>query len=663
VKSQPGGIEVDRRNGALREAATDLPPEIGPSLYSPESALQANIPTQCCGKKPVFSDPAYSSVFTGKVAVTTSFAGNGNGFVLEIIDLKNQSTAPLNTNYAPPMYHGPAGAQWTKTKFGNVFGLTLDNQGNIYTTTTTAYNSDFFPIGATGGEIYKIDGVTGAVSVFQTLPNTGHAGLGNINYDCVHSNFYVSDIDDGLIYRLDTSGAILSTLDHGTNLPTATPPAAAIPAIPDVPSQAFTPLGRRVWGIQAYNGRLYYAVWWEDQAHPNATHNTEVWSVGLAANGAFVLPANLEISLPSLPGGNNSMPISDISFGPGGTMLVAEHSMINETSPGAHASRVLEYTPGITWTLSNPAKFRSNPNRPASAAGGVDYDFSPGGLVWSSGDALHYPTPPSVPVETDYIYGIEGTPVTGGDTHSSVLIDLDGNIAGSNKTEIGDVEIPCPEQGTQMQACSVKTDEISCKKDGTGGYVFTFTVTNNTGKPVTNVLLTPPLNSNFSITPQNPLLPGGVLLNGQSTSLTVTITGGQPGGKVCFSVTLIAQDGPCCTIDVCVPLPDCCAVATNVSVKCNPNGSYSYVLSIVNTSPNTIQHIYLYPPAGVTMTPSYFAVSLAPGATFQTPPITITGAHGGSFCFRLSLHTEGMKECCSGDQCVTLPDCKPNGAP
>ena len=112
-----------------------------------------------------------------------------------------------------------------------------------------------------------------------------------------------------------------------------------------------------------------------------------------------------------------------------------------------------------------------------------------------------------------------------------------------------------------------------------------------------------------------------------------------------------------------MPLPDCCAVATNVSVKCNPNGSYSYVLSIVNTSPNTIQHIYLYPPAGVTMTPSYFAVSLAPGATFQTPPITITGAHGGSFCFRLSLHTEGMKECCSGDQCVTLPDCKPNGAP
>ena len=71
----------------------------------------------------------------------------------------------------------------------------------------------------------------------------------------------------------------------------------------------------------------------------------------------------------------------------------------------------------------------------------------------------------------------------------------------------------------------------------------------------------------------------------------------------------MTQDGPCCTVEVCPVLPDCCAVATNVSVKCSSNGSYSYVLSIVNTSQNTIQHIYLYPPAGVTMTPNYFAVA------------------------------------------------------
>lgn len=652
VKSQPGGVEAGGRNGVLPVTGTDRRPEIIPSSYFPESVVQGNIPTECCGKKPAFSDPAYSSVFTGQVAITTNFATSGNGFVLEVIDLKNQSTAPINTGpptYNPAIYHGPAATPWTLTRLGTIFGLTLDSQGNIYTTATTAYNTDLFPAGATGGEIYRIDSVTGAITVFQTLPNTGHVGLGNINYDCTHRNFYVTNPDNGLIYRLDTTGAILSTFDHGANLPTATPSSAAIP---DIPTQPFTPRGRLAWGIQENNGRLYYAEW------PRVAQNTEVWSVGLLPNGDFTGSARREISIPPLTG-TNAMPVSDISFSPTGTMLLAERTMTDETTSNAHQSRALEYTlVSGTWTLLNPAKFKFNVGVASlqnSSAGGVDPDFGPNGRYWFMGDAIHFGNP-------DLIYGLEGVPATGGDITNSVLIALSG-AADFHKYELGDVEIPCPDEVGQPRTCAIKSDEISCKKDGTGGYVFTFTVTNNTGKPVTNVLLTPPLNSNFSITPQNPPLPGGVLLNGQSVTLTVTITGGQPGQKVCFPVTLIAQDGPCCTVEVCVVLPDCCAVATNVSVKCNPNGSYSYVFSIVNTSANTIQHIYLYSPAGVTMTPNYFAVSLAPGATFQTPPITITGAHAGSFCFRLSLHTEGMKECCSGDQCVTLPDCKPYGAP
>lgn len=219
------------------------------SRYSPAIHAQENMAAQCCGKKPQFSDPAYATLFTGQVAVNTSLAGSGTGYALEIIDLKNQSTAPLNSNFAPPMYHGPAGNEWTKSRLGNIFGLTLDNLGNIYTTASTAYNGDFFPSGATGGEIYKIDGVTGLITVFQTLPNPNHVGLGNINYDCEHNNFYVSNMEDGLIYRLDTSGAILSTWDHGANLPTATPSSATIP---DDPLRPFTPLGRRIWGLQAY---------------------------------------------------------------------------------------------------------------------------------------------------------------------------------------------------------------------------------------------------------------------------------------------------------------------------------------------------------------------------------------------------------------------------
>lgn len=647
LKSGPGDVKANRSHEDLRKTVTGLAPEIVPSWYSAESAGQANAPMQCCGKKPAFSDPAYSSVFTGQVAVTTNFSGLGAGFVLEVIDLKNQSTAPLNTGpptYNPAIYHGPAATPWTLSKLGTIFGLTLDDQGNIYTTATTAYDTDVFPAGATGGEIYKIDGVTGAITIFQTLPNTGHVGLGNINYDCVHRNFYVTNPDDGLIYRLDMSGAVLSTWDHGTNLPTATP---ASPAIPDTPSVAFTQRGRLAWGIQANGGRLYYAEW------PKAGQNTEVWSVGLLANGDFTGPARREISIPPLTG-VGAMPVADMSFGVTGTMFLAERSMVSESDSDAHKSRALEYTlVSGTWTLLNPSKFQFNVSVPSlklSSAGGVDPDLGPSGRIWFMGDALHFGNG-----NPNMVYGLEGVPPTGGDITNSILIALSG-LGDFHKYELGDVEIPCPEGLVEPQTCAVKSDEISCKKDGSGGYLFTFTVTNNTGKPVTDVLLTPPLNSNFSITPQHPPLPGGVLPNGQSASFQVTINGGQPGKQVCFSVTLMTEDGPCCTVEVCPVLPDCCAVAKNVSIKCNPNGSYSYVLSIVNTSANTIQHIYLYPPAGVTMTPSYFAVTLAPGATFQTP-ITITGAHAGSFCFRLSLHTEGMKECCSGDQCVTLPSC------
>ena len=133
---------------------------------------------------------------------------------------------------------------------------------------------------------------------------------------------YVSNIDDGLIYRLDLSGSTLSTWDHGLNLPTAIPPSTAIP---DDTRAAFTALGRRVWGLQAHNNRLYYAIWWEDGGRPDPVHANEVWSIALSSSGGFVPGTDqLEISIPPLDAQNYSNPVSDISFGPAGTMLLAE---------------------------------------------------------------------------------------------------------------------------------------------------------------------------------------------------------------------------------------------------------------------------------------------------------------------------------------------------
>jgi hypothetical protein len=207
--------------------------------------------------------------------------------------------------------------------------------------------------------------------------------------------------------------------------------------------------------------------------------------------------------------------------------------------------------------------------------------------------------------------------------------------------------------------CLAVTRQIVCKKDGTG-YLLILTVTNNTGSTVTHVLLTPPVGAGYSITPQMPPIPGGSLANGQTLTLPpVTVTGGQPSQQICFAVTFMTKERTCCTVNVCVTLPNCCATV-ETKIECNKDGSFTYVLSVTNNTLNTIQHIYLYPPTGIVMNPSYFPVSLGPGATVQLTT-QITGAKpGAKICFDISMHTAEMKSCCTFEQCITLPTCGPD---
>jgi hypothetical protein len=237
-------------------------------------------------------------------------------------------------------------------------------------------------------------------------------------------------------------------------------------------------------------------------------------------------------------------------------------------------------------------------------------------------------------------------------THTQAALIVDGCIGG---------ESPTPTPTPAHPSCGVKTDEISCDANGSGGYLYAFTVTNNTGHVVTDVLLTPKPNSGITIDRQQPQLPAGGIAIGASLTLHATIKGGKPEQPVCFDVTLMTQDGDCCTTEVCPVLPECCAVAKEESIECNQDGTFTYAMSIVNTGVNTIEHIYLYPPAGVTMTPNYFSVSLKPGETFTTK-VTIKGAKpGDKLCFDISLHTANMAKCCEGQQCIVLPACHLTG--
>ena len=61
--------------------------------------------------------------------------------------------------------------------------------------------------------IYKIDGVSGAVTLFATLP--GSLTVGYIDIDPVHNILFATNYDDGKIYRINlNNGTILNTYDY-----------------------------------------------------------------------------------------------------------------------------------------------------------------------------------------------------------------------------------------------------------------------------------------------------------------------------------------------------------------------------------------------------------------------------------------------------------------
>jgi len=629
----------------ISDGLDDLAPASG--LGAPKGEL---FPAQgCCGEKPHYEDPTYASVFTGQVPIATCFALNGPDPVLVVEDLKNQATAPLNTNYAPPSYHGPS-SSWTRDKLGDIFGLTLDDSGSIYVTATTAYGNDIYPTGGNAMDIYKIDGGTGAITLFKTLPQSPAtfpgAGLGNIAYDCTHKNFYVSDIDDGLIYRLDLSSNTLSTWDHGLHLPTANPPSAAIP---DVPTAAFTPLGRRVWGLQEHNNRLYYAVWWEDEGQPNPTHANEIWSIALSSSGDFVLGTDqLEISMPPFDTQNYSNPVSDISFGPAGTMLLTERSMFGDSLPNAHKSRALEYMlSGTIWIPTSHIFDVGSPNvATTSSAGGVDYDFGAGGRVWVTGDALHYPS-----LYPDYIYGLQGLPASGGSITNSILIDLNGITTSDNKTQIGDVEVPCPD-------CEINGTVVTPSMPG-APYTYQFTVTNHSNQAASNIVILP-VSGVTSITPQTihlspPLLPGQT-----SQTFTLTLNGAQPGVQACFNIALVSSDGTkCCSRQLCVPIPSCFEVLSQV-VKCLPNGQVQVTVTLKNLEAYTLYYVAILPSDPTkTATPSFITLGtpVPPFGTTTISTVISPVANGETVFYTLTIHSSDLDICCSRDLSFTA-NCK-----
>lgn len=671
-------------------------------------------------------------------SVVTCFSGlttsggttvDPTGYVLAVVDsripeIPGNPTPVNDTNWLPSMYHNELGSpshRWDANKMGQVFGLCLDDAAapNIFVASTSVYGN--FPVGPAGwGAIYRINGTTGNVCTFATLPNGG-PGLGNLAFDPVSNHIFASNHEDGLIYSIPLGNGCgagnWTTYDHGQ----FGRPAEGLPAILDPGSNnTFTPFGRRVWGLCVEGDRLYYGVWWEDKGRPNATEQNEIWSVQIDAGGnCIAATATREAILPTFGSYTGTNPISDIEFTESGAMLAAERTM--EGDKGAlelgisiaHRSRVLKFTGSSgSWTMLpdntyNVGSFYLGTN----AAGGVSSDCEE--FVWATGDALHYYGSTG---HSDLIYGLQriapgGNTADSPYTLNSFLIGLGNPLinAGYAKTQIGEVDYirSCKIIGEGQQegqqegqaegsqegiaeghvegieeglvegvlegaaegqeegedpCMTLANGEAECATGADGATInYSVDVTNLSGVLASWVLITPQT-AGVTITPN---VIATSLPDGATGNVAFSISGAQPGEEVCFTITL--QDErhrECCSETICIENPCNCLVVAEEKIECKEDGTYTYSFVVTNVASFTMEHMYLFvdAPVGAMFTPNYIDLpTLLPGQTSGMLTVNISGGQPGEqLCYTLSVHDRRLDECCYFSRCITLPDCCEN---
>jgi hypothetical protein len=336
-----------------------------------------------------------------------------SGAVGSIIDLRAPGQPPRGEHWMDEPQRNPV----TAGDVGQVFGVVLDDATppNIYISATSAFGLHLTPgtgqwmagmWGRGGGPstIYRLDAANNyrpRVLASVTLggrQNTG-AALGNMAFDRINKQIFVSDLETGMIHRINAAnGADLGYFDHGvqgrsrfvdvrTKQQMNLPPIAFNPGsraqIADCRSGPFerspecwnfAASGRRVWGTairrDPYRNevRLYYAVWsspafgqtvWNVASDDDKRNS--VWSVRLSPDGSFdTSDVRREFLLPDffakkedIARAGYSQPVSDITFSECDAqpvMLLAERGGIRNLGLAAenafafpHEARALRY--------------------------------------------------------------------------------------------------------------------------------------------------------------------------------------------------------------------------------------------------------------------------------------------------------------------------------
>lgn len=318
-----------------------------------------------------------SIVITHKPDYGSCDANNNNptGAVLQILDASNTSNIPsqLNgnrytwTKNSPPQnlssvksswYKDPS---WTVVNLGRVFGLTLDNDGNIYVSNTSIYTGETI---LKHDCVYKIEGQNSSnygtiTKIYDFSPSTDHSnlGLGNIKI------FYIGSVkfmavtcwEDGKIHILKepSGGGFWTHIDeYDPNFNDST---TSYP-----------------YGIALRKSRTNssaYEVFFGEYNSANTGPNCNLFKVEINSSGSqvghFISGSESQINNITIPirpvnfsqnNGNNgngwgtvcnansAIPISDISFSSDGNkMVIAQQQLATSQDYQAHNAGVFEF--------------------------------------------------------------------------------------------------------------------------------------------------------------------------------------------------------------------------------------------------------------------------------------------------------------------------------
>lgn len=336
--------------------------------------------------------------------------------IFDVTNLADKARGQLV--YTPKPFEVTAG------QIGHVFGLAFDDgkglaggQGdvpNLYATATSLFGvqivetdtdgdgrperlragkpgaqfmqGQFGPNNAGPGAIWKIDGRTGQVTLFAQIPGVSGAALGNIAFDRRGRQFFVSDVDTGLIHRISLDGRVIDAFDHGvTGLQAqGLQPIQDDGRIMDINSPTFniedpntwgyTQDARQVWGLAVHRNRLYYAV----------GTRAQIWSVGIGIDGSLVNDARLEVSVTA----RADFRVTDIVFDQKGTMYLAQRGPTEnrynyQQIAQSGLAEVLRYVPETPDNPATPGRWQQVPQAYAvgfsgefrQAAGGIDLQY------------------------------------------------------------------------------------------------------------------------------------------------------------------------------------------------------------------------------------------------------------------------------------------------